>query len=152
MGHTRQTMGQVLVSAVAVGALSLGGAGLAAAASPAQPAVSVTAPGTAKLSAFDCSNAGRALTRIDKAEAGSPPDFPGCRRPRTRPSRPATAGGPEDPAGDQPLEGSKVKNRLARRAAAIEASAASPLGRDESPGALRARPGSIGPGRRLGKE
>jgi hypothetical protein len=115
-------MGQVIVSTVAVGALSLGGAGLAAAASPAAPAVSVTAPGTAKLSAFNCSNAGRALTRIDKAEARIAAGLPRLQAAENK----AKAAGHSRRAARihqaiTRLEGSKVKNRLARRAAAIEA-------------------------------
>jgi len=122
MGHSRGSIGKMIVGTVAVCALSLGGAGLAAAASPTTPATPVTASGTGALARFNCAHADRALTRIQKAETRIADGLP---RLKAAESKAKAAGHTRRANRIQQrinrLEGSKVKSRLDRLAAGIEA-------------------------------
>ena len=77
MGRTIPSFRKLLVATVATGALALGTAGVAGASAPTLT-TSSKAPGAAtplvtggkgRLSHFSCARAGKALTRIQKAEA-----------------------------------------------------------------------------------
>jgi len=77
MGRTIPSIRKLLVATVATGALALGTAGVAGASAPTLAASSnapaATAPhvtgGNGRLSHFSCARAGKALARIQKAEA-----------------------------------------------------------------------------------
>ena len=85
MGRTIPSLRKLLVATVAAGALALGTAGVAGASAPTLAASSGTpvatssgtpvattppvAPGTGRLSHFSCARAGKALARIQRAEA-----------------------------------------------------------------------------------
>jgi len=103
----------LLVGAVAVGVLSLGTAGIAGAASPAS---------TPTLHKFNCAKATKVLTRIEKAESHIAAGLPKL----TAAEAKATAAGHTRRADRiktriDRLENPKLKDRLAKRAAAIEA-------------------------------
>ena len=77
MGRTIPPFRKLLVATVAAGALALGTAGVAGASAPTLAASSGTpvattpqaAPATGRLSHFSCARAGKALARIQRAEA-----------------------------------------------------------------------------------
>jgi uncharacterized protein HemY len=107
------TAKKLVIGAVAVGALSFGAAGMAGAA---------TVPGTQALSHFNCANATKVLTRIDKGEARIAAGLPKLTAAQAKASK----------AGDSKLadrlakritrlESSKFHTRLTKASAAIEA-------------------------------
>jgi len=107
----------LLVGTVAVGALSLGTVGIAGAASPTS---TPAAPALAKK--FNCANATKALTRIEKAEARISAGLPKLNAAESK----ATAKGHTRRAERlkkrlSRLENPAYKARLVKRAAAIEA-------------------------------
>ncbi len=107
----------LLVSAVAVGALSLGAAGVAGAATPA----STPSPAT-RLANFNCANATKALNRIDKLQSDITAGLPKLNAAEAK----AVAAGHTRRADRlkrviSRLESPKAANRLTKAASAIEA-------------------------------
>jgi|ERR1022692_5073365 uncharacterized protein HemY len=92
------TAKKLVIGAVAVGALSFGTAGMAGAA---------TVPGTQAISHFNCANATKMLTRIDKGEARIAAGLPKLTAAQAQASK----------AGD-----TKLANRLAKRITRLESS------------------------------
>lgn len=109
------TAKSLVIGAVAVGALTIGSAGIAGAATPATPA-------TASAQQFNCANASKVLTRIQNGEARIADGLPKL----TAAEAKATAAGRTKLAARiqrriTRLESPAFKNRLDRVASKIEA-------------------------------
>jgi hypothetical protein len=108
------TAKKLVIGAVAVGALSLGTAGMAGASTP--------ATGTQAISRFNCANATKVLTRIDNGEARIAAGLP-----KLTAAQAAASKAGETRRADRlarritRLESSTFHTRLTRAAAAIEA-------------------------------
>ena len=114
------TAKKMIVGVVAVGALSLGAAGMAGAATPATSGSST--PAATRLAKFNCDNATKVLDRIQKGEASIAAGLPKLTAAQ---SKAAAAGNTKRADRLQRritrLESAAFKTRLDKAAAAIEA-------------------------------